>query len=254
MTPAIIDAHVHLPCGQIPDIQYCGFSDYEPAVEFAKRAGVTGMVFNMWNALNCRTAEELDAGNELALSIYASDPTFFYPGVVIAPNFPETSIRWIREFSQRGLFWCGELLPKDHPDYTAPEWQPLFEACHEAGMILQLHMSPSIAALAKRMPDLTIIHSHIDMHSLPLMADHPNIYLDFSGFSGLRLGSLEAAVSAFGTERILFGSDFTVYNPSFFVQRLKSVVTNPHEQDMILSGNLLRLLRQRGSHTPFKEV
>ena len=35
MTPAIIDAHVHLPCGQIPDIQYCGFSDYEPAVEFA---------------------------------------------------------------------------------------------------------------------------------------------------------------------------------------------------------------------------
>ncbi len=253
MNTRILDAHVHLPSGRIPDAQFCGFAEMESAVAYAREAGVSGMVFNFWDALHARTSAELDAGNERALTVYERNRSFFYPGVAIDAGCPECSVRWIREFARRGLRWCGEVLPKGRLDYTAPEWLKLFEVCEENRLIVQLHMSPSVATLARRLSGLTIVHSHIDVATLPALAECPNVFLDFSGFSGLRLGGLETSLKALGPDRILFGSDFTVYSPAFFLDRLQEAVADEREREMILSGNLLHLLERAGGRQPFQE-
>src|SRR5262249_7188063 len=71
-----------------------------------------------------------------------------------------------------------------------------------------------LARLAVRHPKATFILAHIGgggdyMHTFPAIVDCPNIYPDLSG-SGVDRGMLDAAVSALGADRLLWGSDLTM--------------------------------------------
>ncbi|HET7790263.1 MAG TPA: amidohydrolase family protein [Gemmatimonadales bacterium] len=71
-----------------------------------------------------------------------------------------------------------------------------------------------LCAQAARHPETTFILAHIGgggdwRHSLAILPDHPNVYLDLSG-SGVDGGMLEACVHAVGPKRLLWGSDITM--------------------------------------------
>jgi predicted TIM-barrel fold metal-dependent hydrolase len=71
-----------------------------------------------------------------------------------------------------------------------------------------------LCALARRHPDVAFILAHIGgggdwLHSLGVVEDVPNVYVDLSG-SGVDGGMLEACVESVSVERLLWGTDLTM--------------------------------------------
>ena len=247
----ILDAHVHLPW-KTGDGRFPGFRE---AAAYAKQTGVTGMIFNCpnlsWSA--GATVGQLDESNRRVLAISEADPHFFHPAAVIHPALPEASSAWLKIFRERRFPWVGELLSFSGAEFDSPEWMRLFAVCCEHGHIVQLHGTPDVLRLARAMPDLKIVQSHLTTRFWPPMneelariAECPNVMLDISGFGGLRLGGLEFALKHFGPDRILFGTDFTVYGPELFVTRVRQTFPDPEVREKIFRRNLLALLASSG--------
>jgi len=53
---------------------------------------------------------------------------------------------------------------------------------------------------------------------------------------------LEYAVKTIGADRVLFGSDFSINDPSTVIARIKNGFLTETQQKKILSGNLQALL------------
>ena len=71
-----------------------------------------------------------------------------------------------------------------------------------------------LCTLARRHPDVSFILAHIGgggdwSHSLHVVADVPNVWVDLSG-SGVDGGMLEACIASVGVNRLLWGSDLTM--------------------------------------------
>jgi hypothetical protein len=105
-----------------------------------------------------------------------------------------------------------------------------------------------VLEVARRFPAMPVVNSHIDANFCPQLAELPNIWLDISGGAGgLWIGSLEAAVQAMGPDRLLYGTDFTGYEPRAFQARLQMCVPDPVEQEKVRWKNVVRLLESVGS-------
>lgn len=255
----ILDSHAHLPSGnhakEADGAFISCFPDWRTAVDYSRRTGIDGMIFTTWEGVWADTGEELESANREVLAIHACDRRL-YPGVSIHPAFPACSEKWLKRFREQGFVWVGELVHyrANRGDYDSPEWLRLFELAGELGMIVQLHVSPSVIRLAKRLPELKIINSHIDEKLLPGLAECPNVMLDVSGFAGgLRFQSMESALREFGPDRLLFGTDFTVYEPEPFLLRSRHAFPDPEMREKLYSGNLLSLLASAGAGNPFQE-
>lgn len=119
-------------------------------------------------------------------------------------------------------------------------------------MIVQLHHSEGVIALAGRMPGLKIVCAHINPDWLDALAAHPDVRLDLSGVDGgLRPGMMEAALAAFGPDRLLWATDYTAFDPACFVIRAQRAFPDPEVRRKIFSENLLALLRSAGSVPAF---
>ncbi|MGQ0713373.1 MAG: amidohydrolase family protein [Gemmatimonadaceae bacterium] len=71
-----------------------------------------------------------------------------------------------------------------------------------------------LARLAARHPRVAFILAHIGgggdwQHTLPAIANLPNVYVDLSG-SGVDRGMLDRTLAAVGAQRLLWGSDLTM--------------------------------------------
>ena len=255
----IIDAHVHLPSKTpkktLGNPFYDYFSSPGEAVDYAKKAGIGGMVFTTMDGVFCDTQEELESANQEVLELYESDPEFLYPGVQIHPAYPECSEKWIKIYHDRGFRLVGEVIHyrDNRGPYDQESWMKLFYICHELGMIVQLHEHPSIMTVAQKLPDLPIICSHIPMEILPELAACPNMMIDVSGLvGGIRLGPMEAALKYFGADRVLFGTDFIAFQIEAFLCRAKEAFPNRAEYQKIMSDNVINLLTIDDAAKPFK--
>lgn len=249
----IIDAHTHMPSEGWPG-QQGGVKTVAEAVRFLKAVGTQAALFNTWQGVFAETEEDLEQGNAAALELAGQYAGFLFPGVCMHPAFPAASRRWLRRFLDCGYRWVGELVPyhKQRPfKYTDPAFLNLAEECAAAGCVLQLHCDAAILDVAKRFPGLQVVHAHIDPGTCERLAELPNTWLDISGSSGgLVIGSLERAYQALGPNRLLYGSDFTGYDPACFQARLKTAVPDEAHRRLILSGNVLRLLESVDTRRP----
>jgi predicted TIM-barrel fold metal-dependent hydrolase len=222
------------------------------AVDYLKATGTDAALFNMWEGVLADTEEELEHANVTALELAARHAGFLYPGVCLHPAFPETSLRWLARFRELGYLWVGELVNYRKPyRYTDNAFLSLAAECAAHGHVLQLHGHDDIFDLAQRFPGLQVVCSHINVALCKRLATLPNTWVDISGSAGgLALGSIEGAFQAMGPDRLLYGTDFTGYEPRCFLLRLQLAVPAPADREKILSGNLLRLLKRTGSRSP----
>lgn len=244
----LIDAHTHMPS---PGMEiYAPVNDtVEKAVRYLRNAGTDAAIFTPWRAVFAESAEDLEEGNAQALALATEYEGFLYPGATIHPAFPELSLEWLARFRDLGYKWVGELVQYKLPyKYSDPEFLRLAEACAEHGHILQAHIDVELIEVARRFPELPVVNSHIDKTLCARQAEVPNLWLDLSGGAGgLHIGAMEAAYAAFGPDRLLFGTDFTGYEPRAFQLRLDAAVLDPAEREQIRWRNVTRLLEQVGS-------
>jgi predicted TIM-barrel fold metal-dependent hydrolase len=243
----IFDAHTHMPSEGWPGHQ-SWFTTAAEAVTYLKRAGTDAALFNTWQGVFASSESDLDQGNAAALELSNRYAGFLYPGACIHPSFPDVSRKWLEHFRGLGHLWVGELVNYKTPyNYRDEAFMNLAADCASYGHILQLHNHPDVCLVASRFPGLQVVCSHIDLELCPRLAALPNVWLDISGFAGgLNIGAIEAAYKAFGPDRLLYGTDFTGYEPRAFQVRLEVAVPVPEHRERIQGGNLLRLLKKVG--------
>ena len=103
--------------------------------------------------------------------------------------------------------------------------------------------------LATEYPDVHFIIPHLGSFAddwkaqqafIDHLARHPNIYTDTSGIR--RFDMLDQAVRRAGARKILFGSDGPWLHPGVELSKVRLLGLTQAEEQLILSGNLLRLI------------
>ncbi len=105
-----------------------------------------------------------------------------------------------------------------------------------------------VELIAREYPDVTFIIPHLgsfgdDWRAQLAMIDHlvrhPNVYTDTSGIR--RFDLLQEAVRRAGAGKVLFGTDGPWLHPAVELVKVRVLGLPKHEEEMILSGNFLRL-------------
>ena len=123
-------------------------------------------------------------------------------------------------------------------------------------MVLDVHTElGEMDYVIKKFPQATIVFPHFGdgrefdniFKRIDAVAKHPNTYLDTSGYGHDRVGMLEYAVKTIGPDRVLFGSDFSINDPSTVIARVEHAFITEEQRQKILSGNLEALLQKFGA-------
>lgn len=190
----------------------------------------------------------VEAINTFIASACAAHPEFCGFGT-LHPEMgdPEKEIQRIEALGLRGV--------KLHPDtqqffMDEPKAMALYERL--AGRLpVLIHCGDyrydyshprRLAAVLDRFPDLTVIAAHFGGWSLFDLAleylEHRSCYLDLSSsipFLGLR--RTKELIRAYGADRILFGSDFPMWDPGQTLSQVKKLGLTDEELEKILWTN-----------------
>ncbi|MGN0453186.1 MAG: amidohydrolase family protein [Ruminococcus sp.] len=104
-----------------------------------------------------------------------------------------------------------------------------------------------VARICKMFPDLTVIGAHFGGWSIWEEAyeylKDTNCMLDTSSSSALTGHELfEKLIKAYGADRLLFGTDFPMWDAELEIERFMSVNISDDDKEKILSKNALNLL------------
>ncbi|MEV0290778.1 MULTISPECIES: amidohydrolase family protein [unclassified Kribbella] len=122
---------------------------------------------------------------------------------------------------------CPPADQTDPDAFTAPAFVRGVRAATEAGLAVDLLLRPSAltgaARLADAVPGARVVLDHLGNPTgvtadwstgMKALADHPNVTVKLSGTAHLPTGNLAelvaAALELFGSERLMFGSDWPV--------------------------------------------
>lgn len=245
----VIDSHIHIPSpGWSGKDNY--FKSVASAVDYLLNTGTSSAIFTTWQGVLAKTEEDLNQANEDSLRLSREFKGILYPGAVIHPEFYEKSREWLARFRGEGYLWVGELVPYAAKlEFDAAPWMKLFEECARFGHSVQLHNSQAVIRVAEKYPEMQVICSHIDKQLLSQLALLDNAWLDMSGMcGGLQIGGMESAKDIMRIDRLLYGTDFTNYEPAAFIARVKAVFKSSNEQEMIFHKNINSLLDMLGSN------
>lgn len=179
----------------------------------------------------------------------------FYGFGALHPESPDIKSD-VKELISLGLHGV-----KLHPDIQGfklndPRCLAIYELCEENGLILLLHTgdyrydnsNPNrLLPLLRKYTKLTVIGAHLGGWSLwetayESLAGIPNLYVDCS--SSLPYLTDEAArkaIYAYGANRVLFGTDYPMWDPEAEIKRLLSLGLDDNEYRMIFGDNAKKL-------------
>jgi len=248
----IIDCHIHpflspenntawFPGTETPDI----------FVEEMKRAGIAKCCGSVIKKMTSPSFEQVKALNREALEFRNRYPDFFIPGIHVLPSCPEESCREIEELYHReNVRWIGELVGyfMDYSSYLGEGMFKIYDLIQELGMPVNIHAFglDEMDTVCKNFPKLKVVIAHPgDGQSMrerfEFIKTHSNAYLDLSGTGLFRWGMLRCGIDAAGRDKLLFGSDFPICNPSMNLQAVFFEHLTEAELEAVLSGNFKRL-------------
>jgi len=158
---------------------------------------------------------------------------------------------------------------RDHPKFVGAKIHPLYarqkvsspgghylaRAVAERGLPLLIHTysaaleSPwNVVPLAKANRGLTIIMAHLggDMwwEGIAAAKEAPNLHADMSA-TWTDAEKVTTAVTELGAERLLFGSDYTLFDASHALGMLEDADLTPDQRELVMHGNAERIFGAR---------
>jgi predicted TIM-barrel fold metal-dependent hydrolase len=254
----IFDCHVHLPSpGMDLTWEWDQFTpDVEYAIDYLRRCGVDKIVANSVRGELAISAEEMRSANDEIMAIAADYPEFILPACLINTNFHQEALDELRRcHDEMGIVWIGELCGyASGYTYDTPAFAEAMELANELDMVVHIHNDyiDDMDRLCREFPSLDFVLAHLGdspeevRERIDLTTRHKNLYLDISGHGYQRMGILEQAVRVAGSNRVLFGSDFTINDPAGVIARLDKSNFDTDTRGKILGGNLKRLLIEHG--------
>lgn len=254
----VIDAHAHLGAYHnffIPN------PDASSMVAVMDRLGVT--VACVSSLLACHA--DVPRGNEMTAAAVRAYPDRFIGYASANPHHPER----VRPELERAFDELGLSLIKIHPslmEYPVldPGYEPLWQFAAERRAIVLSHTwtgsrycSPDhFAPLAHDYPDITFILGHSGgapggyRQAIQVAREHPNVYLDLCR-STMSPAWVMRIIEGAGVERVLWGSDFPFFDPTYPLGRLACIATlDDRAKRQVFGGNMARLLREHDIPLP----
>jgi predicted TIM-barrel fold metal-dependent hydrolase len=108
-----------------------------------------------------------------------------------------------------------------------------------------------IDMLASQYPDVNFIVAHLGSYTddwrahqqvVYQVARYPNVYADTSAVR--RFDYIVEAIKRAGPHKLMFGSDGPWLHPGVELHKIRLLRLPKHQEELVLGGNLLRLLRQ----------
>jgi len=253
----VFDAHLHCPAASGELWQWYPVTrTFEEFVAYLDRTGVGRGIINSQRCQHNGTPAEFVAGNREVARYVEKYKGRFIGACVVNPLFIDEALREMEECrKQFGFIWVGELCNYMKPSYqyTIKQFEQLAEQTVKLGMVLDVHTEmDEMDYIIERFPKATIVFPHFGddkeyadiFKRIDLVAQHPNTYLDTSGYGHDRVGMLEYAVKKIGPDRVLFGSDFSINDPSTVIARIQHSFVTEEQKQKIFSGNLQALLKR----------
>ena len=257
----IFDAHLHIPSENGQVFQWSVITRTMP--EFVAyldrcgvRRGVRRGVISSARSNMAETPEDYRQGNREVAKYAEQYKGRFRGSCVITPFRIEEALREIEDcHKQLGFKWLGEFCNyMTHYRYDTPEWAEVMKLAAKLRLVIQIHTNvKEMQHLAENFPENTIVFPHLggsadDIFArIAIIARHKNTCIDISGSGQERVGILEKAVKEIGSDRVLYGSDFTINEPSGVIARVKNAFLTPRDRENILYANVERLLSQVGT-------
>ncbi len=251
----VFDAHLHCPSESGNVWQWYPVTrTFEEFARYLDRTGVQRGIINSVRCQEAKTPGEFIAGNREVARYVEKYQGRFLGACVVNPLFIDESLREIEDcHKQLGFVWVGELCNYMAPfQYTIKEFELLVEQVVKLNMILDVHTDlEEMEYIIQKFPQATIVFPHFGdgkefehiFKRIDLIARNKNCCLDTSGYGHDRMGMLEYAVKTIGPDRVLFGSDFSINDPSTVLARIENSFLTEEQKRKILSENLWALLK-----------
>jgi len=243
MSTPIIDVHQHT--GPWPFPGYWG--GIEENLRLMALRGIDRAIISSGLAV----VQDMEAGNaELVESI--ADHGQLYAYITVNPTMPRESVAELRRYEQAPRV----VGAKVHTHYSGctmgdPRLAAMLDTLQDWGRPLLLHTWGAgevahLRNLATRFPRLQIIVAHAGgdawREGIAAAQACPNLYLDFACSTPYR-GAIERALAVVGAQRVVFGTDATLFDPLVMKSRYDALALEATDRALIMGGNAERLFQ-----------
>ena len=250
----VFDAHLHCPAESGELWQWHTVTrNFDEFVAYLDKTGVERGIINSQRCQEKGAPAEFVAGNREVARFVEKSKGRFVGACAVNPQFIDEALKEVEYCrKQLGFVWVGELCNyMAHYEYTIREFELLVKQVVRLGMVLDVHTEhEEIDYIVSSFPEATLVFPHFGdekeydsiFKRIDLVAKHPNCYMDTSGYGHDRMGMLEYAVKTIGPDRVLFGSDFSINDPSTVLARIHNSFLTGEQKAKVLAGNLEALL------------
>jgi hypothetical protein len=252
----IFDAHLHIPSDNGENFQWNLVTrNMQEFAAYLDKCGVKrGVISSSWSN-KAQTPDDYRNGNREVAKYADKYKGRFRGSCVITPFRIDEALREIEHCRKEfGFVWLGEFCNyMTGYKYDTPEWAEVMNLATKLNMVIQIHTNVrEMEYLAANFPQATIVFPHLGgnrddiFKRIGIVARHKNTHIELSGSGIERVGILEKAVKDIGADRVLYGSDFTINEPSAVIARVKNAFLTPQDREKILFRNVERLLSRAG--------
>ena len=259
----IIDAHAHIypdaiarkaaaSIGEFYEIPMCMDGTLGTLLKAGGEAGISRFLVHSVAV----TWERVRHINNYLMAVVEKHPEQLIGFGTLHPDHPDVrgELKRIKEGGLRGI--------KLHPDFQHfclddAAAIDLFAEMADQSIPLLTHTGDSrypyseparMAKALRAVPDLKVICAHFGGWSIweegwKELAGHPNVWADSSSsLYALTPDKAAELIHRFGADRVFFGTDYPMWNPSEELTRFRALPLTAAEQEMILHQNLEQFL------------
>jgi predicted TIM-barrel fold metal-dependent hydrolase len=250
----IIDCHFHPAVNEDTDTGWFYPSgSMQHQIDTLKRAGIFRACGSPIRALTPKSFDEIRILNDKALSLRDDFPDFYIPGIQVHPHFPDESCKEIeRCCGSEGVRWIGELvgyMMGYGVEFATESALEIMQTAKEYEAVVNIHCHDLdvIDKLSESIPNLKIVLAHPGsgkqefLDRLEKVVRYPNLYMDTSGSGIDRYQLIRKTIEVAGREKLLFGTDYPINNPSVYVHGVLFESLSEEEYAAIFRDNFLRL-------------
>lgn len=245
----VFDAHAHCGAWERTITRIRRPEDFLTEMD---RCGVARMALSSFAAIHGETPQ----GNRETAAFLAAGADRLFGYMAVNPHYPEETGGELRRCFEESPGFVGLKLhcalhcaQLQHPGYReALE----YANAHALPVLVHGGGGDDWEGVANRYPNAPIIMAHgclwdgFDPAGREVYAPLRrvfNLYTDLAG-SGVHRGALRALVDLAGADKVLYASDFPMFDMGFALGRVTRSTLTPQEQDAVCGGNARRIFKR----------
>ena len=260
----VIDSHCHIYPDRLADKASQNISDFYDGIphipgsvsELLHQMEGQGIDRSVVNSAAMSAHQVSGINRFIAETVSEYSDKFFGLGTLhpdMSSNAIASEISFLKEHGLKGIKIHPDMLGISVDDQSL---SPIYTACGEADLVVLLHTgdrrydysNPNrMETVLASNPNTTFVGGHFSGRDFYLDASEKlssfgNLYCDCSSsFLWLSVEEALQCIRNFGTDKVMFGTDFPICKPGFDLDYFFRLPLSDYEREQILSENAIRV-------------